>query len=252
MGIASVGEDTRPVSEMNDIINIYCDESCHLENDKQNAMVLGAISGPSAYRASLGRAIKSLKEKHNILRSRELKWTQVSPSTLAFYIALADLFFDEPRLGFRAVVIPDKKLLDHIRFDQTHDDFYYKMWWLLLTRLIDDQHRFRVFIDHKDTQGREKVAQLQNVLCNTHYDFDCRRILSVEEVRSHDVILLQLADVLIGALSHLHRGVKESEAKQSFISHIRSRTGLTLEKSTPPRASKFNIFIWQPRQNGEM
>lgn len=236
---------------MSDTIHIYCDESCHLENDHQQAMVLGAISGPADCRASIGRAIKALKEERNIPRSRELKWTQVSPSTLEFYRALVDLFFDEPRLGFRAVVIPDKRQLDHARFKQTHDTFYYKMWWQLLTRLIDDQHRFRVFIDHKDTQGQEKVAKLQDVLCKAHYDFDRKKILSVEEVRSHDVILLQLADVLIGALSHLHRGGGQSEAKRDLIQHIRDRTGLTLERSTPPRASKFNIFVWRPQVAGD-
>ncbi len=28
---------------MSDIFNVYCDESCHLENDQQNVMVLGAV-----------------------------------------------------------------------------------------------------------------------------------------------------------------------------------------------------------------
>ncbi len=28
---------------MSQVFNIYCDESCHLENDRQKAMVLGAI-----------------------------------------------------------------------------------------------------------------------------------------------------------------------------------------------------------------
>jgi hypothetical protein len=28
---------------MNKTYNIYCDESCHLENDKQEVMVLGAV-----------------------------------------------------------------------------------------------------------------------------------------------------------------------------------------------------------------
>jgi len=29
-----------------EIFNVYCDESCHLENDHQKAMVLGAIWTP--------------------------------------------------------------------------------------------------------------------------------------------------------------------------------------------------------------
>ena len=28
---------------MSDIFHVYCDESCHLENDHQNAMVVGAV-----------------------------------------------------------------------------------------------------------------------------------------------------------------------------------------------------------------
>lgn len=31
---------------MGETYNIYCDESCHLENDRQQAMVLGAAPVP--------------------------------------------------------------------------------------------------------------------------------------------------------------------------------------------------------------
>jgi hypothetical protein len=92
--------------------------------------------------------------------SREIKWTQVSPSTKAFYLALVELFFDEPQLGFRAVVVPDKRVLDHARFGNSHEDFYYRMWWQLLRRLVDDQHVFRVFVDIKDTRSAAKLAKL--------------------------------------------------------------------------------------------
>ena len=34
---------TRRGEIMDSIYNIYCDESCHLENDCEKAMVLGAI-----------------------------------------------------------------------------------------------------------------------------------------------------------------------------------------------------------------
>lgn len=32
------------------LINIYCDESCHLENDESDIMVLGAITCPDEYK----------------------------------------------------------------------------------------------------------------------------------------------------------------------------------------------------------
>lgn len=31
---------------MTRVFNVYCDESCHLENDRQKAMVLGAVWCP--------------------------------------------------------------------------------------------------------------------------------------------------------------------------------------------------------------
>jgi len=230
---------------MSDLIHIYCDESCHLEKDGHPAMSLGAVSCPADTHKSVGRDIKALKKVHGIPRGREIKWGQVSPSNLEFYLALVDLFFDDVRLGFRGVVVPDKNMLDHARFGQTHDDFYYKMWWQLLTRMIDDEHGFRIFVDIKDTHSSNKLRKLQEVLCNTYYDFDCHRIQSLEAVRSHDVPLVQLADVLTGALSHHFRGVTRSEAKRALIEHIKERSGLHLDKSTPPAARKFNLFIWR-------
>lgn len=233
---------------MNDRVHIYCDESCHLEHDRQTAMVLAAVSCPAAKRRQIGGTIKALKRQHGIPPSREIKWSQVSPSNLAFYRDLVSLFFDESSLGFRGVVVPDKQALDHDRFDQDHDDFYYKMWWLLLTRMIDDQHVFRIFVDIKDTHSNEKLSKVHEVLCNTHYDFNNDRIESIEAVRSHDVLLVQMADVLAGVLSHHFRGIQGSEAKQALIRDVMERSGLSLTRSTPPGARKFNLFVWRAQE----
>ncbi len=232
---------------MNDFVHIYCDESCHLERDHHKSMVLGAVWCPASNRAELGRKMKAVRERFGLPASFEIKWTKVSPAQLDFYLALVDLFFDESLLRFRAVVVPDKAVLDHGRFNQTHDDFYYKTWYLLLTHLVDDRHCFRVFLDIKDTRGRLKVEKLHDVLCNTHNDFDRERIASIEQVHSHDVLLLQLADLLIGALSYLHRGLTGSAAKQAIIQRIRQRSGHDLLRSTAPRVEKFNLLVWRPK-----
>lgn len=107
--------------------NIYCDESCHLENDRMKAMVLGAVWCQYDQKKYLFRKIKLLKQQYGIPSEFEIKWTKVSPSKLDFYKDIVNLFFDEPLLHFRAVVIPDKKKLNHLNFNQNHDDFYYKM-----------------------------------------------------------------------------------------------------------------------------
>lgn len=229
---------------MSDLIHVYCDESCHLENDGMQSMVLGAVWCPASHRGMLSRKVQALKAAHGMSPTAEIKWTKVSPARLDFYRAAMDLFFDEPLLNFRAVVVPDKQALDHARFGQTHDAFYYKTWYQVLNRLIDPEKRFRVFLDIKDTQGKAKTHKLHEVLCNANYDFDRSIIESIEMVHSHDVALLQLADLLIGAIGYAHRGLQTSRAKLALVQHLRSRSGLSLMRSSLMKAEKFNLFVW--------
>lgn len=69
------------------IFNIYCDESCHLENDGfaamvLGAMVLGAIWCPDSHHKYLARKVKQLKKEFKISANNEIKWTKVSKSKL--------------------------------------------------------------------------------------------------------------------------------------------------------------------------
>ncbi|KXU34123.1 hypothetical protein AXK11_08745 [Cephaloticoccus primus] len=226
-------------------IHVYCDESCHLENDGQRAMVLGALWCPSNHRKQLVRKIRELKRLHGLSDAFEIKWVKVSPAKLDFYKSLIDLFFDERVLGFRALVVPDKGKLNHLRFNQSHDEFYYKQWYTLLNRLVEPRYRYRIFLDIKDTHGVSKVRRLHDFLCNGNYDFNQDIIESLELVHSSDLALLQLADLLIGALAYLHRGLLGSGAKSLLVNQLKDKLGANLEKSTLPQEKKFNLFIWR-------
>ena len=118
------------------MINIYCDESCHLENDNQQSMVIGGISCPDYARQTVYNDIKNIKIKHKISPFIEIKWNKVSMSKIDFYMDLVNYFFDNELLNFRAIVIPDKSILNHKKYGQSHDDFYYKMYFYLLRKLL--------------------------------------------------------------------------------------------------------------------
>lgn len=64
------------------MINIYCDESCHLEHDKAKAMLLGAISCSESEKSRIYSEIRAIKERHSLSTWNEIKWTSVSPSKL--------------------------------------------------------------------------------------------------------------------------------------------------------------------------
>lgn len=235
---------------MENTINIYCDESCHLPNDGQSAMVLGALWCPVAKAHELNRLISDLKEKHHYSPFVEAKWSKLSPGGLDFYRELVNFFFDYNDLGFRAWVIPDKSVLAHDQYGQTHDEWYYKMYFYLLRNLIAPDRKHLIYLDIKDTRGRMKLRKLWEVLCNANYDFSREIIENIQHVRSHDIGLLQLADVLIGAVSYHARGLAGSPAKNEIVQLIKLRTGLSLTRNTLPNERKFNLCIWRPNSGG--
>lgn len=230
---------------MSTTYNVYCDESCHLENDHQKTMVLGAVWCPKDKVAEVLTRIKEIKKQHGLRADFEVKWTKVSPKKVEFYSHLIDYFFDTTDLHFRCLVIPDKAKLDHVAHNHGHDDFYYKMYFNMLKVIFNPSDKYHIYLDIKDTKGGSKVKKLHTVLCNNMYDFDASIVEKMQITRSEEVGILQLTDLLIGAISHFQRDIKTSEAKQALIKRIEERSKYSLKKSTLYKEDKFNLFIWQ-------
>jgi hypothetical protein len=237
------------------ILNLYCDESCHLEQDVCPVMVLGAIACPEDQTRAIATDLRAIKDRHHLhARSHaghtdafEIKWTKVSPAKQAFYLEVINYFLDSPHLSFRALVIPDKRLLRHEDFAQDHDTFYYKMQFRLIEVLLRPNTRHHIYLDIKDTRSSVKMAKLHDVLCSATYDGTRDIIARVQTVRSHEVEQLQLADLLIGAVSYANRQLTGNAGKLAIIERLRQRTGLTLTHSTLIRENKFNVFVWSGR-----
>jgi hypothetical protein len=234
---------------MTQVINIYCDESCHLENDGQPVMVLGAVWCPASKSREIAVRLREIKGAHGLPSEFDLKWSKVSPAKLEYYRAVLDYFLDDDDLHFRAWVA-HKADLRHAAFGQSHDDWYYKMMFGLFEPLLTPGSCFRLYLDKKDTRSGQKVAKLHEVLCNNLYDFNRRIVERVQVVESHAVEQLQLADLLLGAVCYANRGLHQSPAKQALIQRIRSRTGYSLTRPTLLREEKFNVFVWRGQIQG--
>lgn len=244
---------------MRPTINIYCDESCHLQNDGEPIMVIGAVYCPIEKKDEIFERLYSFKLKHNLIprykkdenENRtyyELKWNKVSKSKLEYYKDVINYFFDNDDLQFRVLVVSNKNEIDYNRFNHTHDTFYYKMYFGMLKAILNPECSHHIYIDIKDTRSKEKVHKLERVLRNDKYDFSKEIIKKVQQVRSHEVEILQLTDLLIGAMSYTHRNLSSSKPKNELIKLIRKRSKYSLNKSTLLRERKFNIFIWKPQK----
>lgn len=230
---------------MSQIYNIYCDESCHLERDRQSAMVLGAVWCPLDKVPEIAIRLREIKAHHGMKPGFETKWTKVSPIKKQFYLDVMDYFFDDDDLHFRALIVPDKTKLQHAAFGQTHDQWYYKMYFDLLKVILSPESRYRVYLDVKDTQGADKVVKLHDVLANSLYDFSRQIVERVQLVRSHEVELLQLTDLLTGAISYVNRGLTANAGKMALVERMKERSRYALTRTTLLRESKVNLFRWE-------
>ncbi|MCM3560569.1 DUF3800 domain-containing protein [Brevibacillus borstelensis] len=236
----------------NNTMLVYCDESCHLQHDGSDVMVLGAMVCPEVLKNKVFFDIRQIKEKHGLNTRFEIKWTKISESKIDFYLDLVKYFFSAQELSFRAVIIKNKSKLDHSKFnDNDHDLWYYKMYYQLLNPIILSENEYRIFIDIKDTKGGSKIKTLQNVLCNNIYDFKQEVIKDIRLISSNESEILQLNDLLIGSLSFFNRGLfhdqTSSIAKRKVISTVLELSKTNLSSSTPRYEEKFNLFVWTPR-----
>lgn len=173
--------------------NIYCDESCHLENDNKKYMIIGSISSAYNQVQLHSQRIKEFKEKYGFYG--EIKWSKVSSSMNDFYLDLIDYFFATD-LNYRAIVVAKKDLKIN-NFNLNYDEFYYKMYYQLLNYNKKSEYKYNVFIDIKDSKSSDKVLKLRDIL---NIRFGVFNI--IQNIRSHESLLLQLADLITGAISY--------------------------------------------------
>ena len=231
------------------LINVYCDESCHLEHDDSHIMVLGCIRFPFEKRYEINNRIKDIKLKYNISPFRELKWTKVSSSLFNCYADLINYFFDDDDLCFRGLIIDNKQALNHSKFHQTHDEWYYKIYFNMLKAILNPKDNYNIFLDIKDTKSKTKVQKLHDVLSNNQYDFSHSIIKNIQVIRSHEIQIMQIVDILIGALSYSLRNINTVSAKIKLIDIIKTRSKYSFTKNTLYQEKKFNLFHEQLEDN---
>lgn len=220
---------------MNKTFNIYCDESCHLENDHKKYMLSGCVSVAHNQLKRHTERINAIKSKYNFFG--EIKWTGVSSSKYQFYKDLLDYFFDTD-IRFRAVVV-DKSQIKNDEFGQDFDTFYYKMYYQMLIHRKNSEYSYNVYLDIKDTLSANKVNKLREIL-NTKYGV----FRNVQNIHSKESIMMQLTDFLMGAVSYeLNNDEKKVIAKKSIIEKIKQHSNQDLSVSSKYNEKKLNLFF---------
>lgn len=213
--------------------NLYCDESTHLQHDGQPYMIISYISCAFNQLQQHKEHLKMLKAKHFV--KGEFKWSNVSAGQFQYYADIIDFFFSTD-LQFRAVIV-DKSKIDETRPEFTYDDFYFRMYYQLLHHKINLEYTYNIYLDIKDTRSNNKLIRLKDIL---KWNASIR---SCQFIRSHESSLMQLSDLIMGAINYKLRGENKMIAKNKLIEKIESHCKMSITKSTPKAADKFNLFF---------
>lgn len=182
----------------------------------------------------------------------EIKWTKVTANYLEKYIEIVDLFFQFIKEGKIKVRIMFRGINDlpSTPIQYGSDDKYFKLYYQFIKHAFglryiptDDDVFLRIYLDQlpdkrekwnkfkEFLQQLPKIKEFQDSSVKLHI-----REGDIAEVRSHDHVLLQCTDIVLGAmyfrLNALHlekadgetRRGKRTIAKEKLYRHINKKS----------------------------
>ena len=200
-------------------------------------MVIGALFIERPLVPEIRKKIKEIRNKHSV--NGELKWVKTSTQVLPFYEELFGYLFsiDGEKVTFRCIVV-NKSQVNYEKYHQQDKELaFYKFYYQLLKRRLKDD-KYYIFLDFRPSKNKNSVRRLGEFL-----GMFSRGIEHIQAYQSNENTLIQVADVLSGAVSFSHNTPAGSESKQKLVKIIAKSIGKKdLNFKSPFWEDKFNIF----------
>ena len=120
------------------------------------------------------------------------------------------------------------------------------MYYQLLLNLVEPKQENYIYLDIKDTKSAKKVEGLKKYLSFKLMDYEFEVIKNIQSINSQESVIMQLADLLIGAIGYKNRETykekNSSIAKKELMMSIIQKSRYSLTKSTFLSEKKFNLF----------
>lgn len=220
---------------------VYCDEAFPdlftSDHPRAKYLMIGSLWLPAELRDDVKAKIKALRERHNAWG--EIKWSKVSPTKVGFYVDLVDLFFGYgDNLRFRCIAV-DREQVDLALHGGDHELGFYKFYYQVLHHWVLDFNTYSIFCDTKSNRDNDRLHVLRRVLSNANLSAE---VGCVQALPSKQVVLIQMADLLLGAASsRMNDTLRQGSAKERLVIALEDRLGHQL-RPTVRSARKFNIF----------
>lgn len=199
--------------------------------------------------------INAVRNDKNL--TTEMKWGKVSKAKLDAYKSVVDTFFDlnmEDKVHFHSLVIDCSKL-NHKEYNNGSAEIGFNkfIYQLLMKfgRLYHETGHFHCNLDERTTkQSLEELrAMLNNGIAKRH-NVHVRPFKRVQFLNSSTSTLLQVADILMGAIACENNGHHKLEGasppRVALLSHIQQRSGInTFTSGTTYSRQRFTVWHMQ-------
>ena len=222
-------------------IHVYADES------RQNAhrfMLLGALFVPR------GGAENALLADIAAFRVRrrawaEMKWGKVSRAMLPVYQDFVDLFFAHPAAHFRCLVVDSHQVDLRQYHNNDPETAFYNFYGLMLSRNMQRDNRYLVLTDERSNRERNRLSDLRDNINRYWQEQGASEniAVNVEPLNSKESDLLQIVDVLLGAVGYAIEEFTTSEARLELTRHIAARLGVEELRTHRGRDTNFTIWV---------
>lgn len=233
------------------MFQIYVDESC------QNAhayLVLGCLVADAKRVHTVKKALEDVRSAHNTFG--EVKWQKVSRSKLDFYKAYVDVFFDMAAtdvLHFHTLVL-QCNTIDDDQFNNGDSDIgFNKLIYQLLLHRCGRRYEGprHVFLDRRPSPTPpDSIRPILNASMSKNGD-DSEPFKRLTFVDSRESFLIQLVDVLIGAIGYRKNGkhnIQGASPNKIELANYIARRCIQLEPRPHYRqAVKFTYWAFQYR-----
>lgn len=226
--------------------SVFCDESWRTTRGGGRFVALGAAVCDTACVRSYAESARRLKVRHGFPAGFEVKWAKISPAKAIFYRDTIDMFLHRDSLRFVGLLgesepNPDEdgRVPRHRSREELDRGF--------LGAVLRGPHRYRVYTGVADTRGGARLRRLRDTIDALPPGEGRPRVERIQQVRARESELLQLADLLTGALAYANRGSGDNAGKAAIVARLRER----FAQGTPtgpfaPQDAKFDVSMWRP------
>jgi hypothetical protein len=230
-----------------DKVNIYSDESgtCGVRY-----LSIGGLWVPYLHDGAIRSAIRELRDRHSCYG--EFKWTKVSRNKLHVYQDLITTFTSFTEIDFKCMVV-DTHQVDHCKYSGGDEELgFYKFYYLLISRNLAQGYLHYLYTDQRHNRKQNRL-QVLKIVSNRWFLKEHRLAMedplkTVEARDSKSDDLIQLADVLLGAVGASWNGLTRSVHKLQLMRYIQSQLPVaSLSRGTARNNPRITIWPWRPQ-----